>query len=329
MPDPEDSAHKPLNPAPPKPPKPLTDFAQTAGGKTFAEILALKFKPRQPLPLLTRNDVFFEGKTHIFAAQPKSGKSTLIRRLTYDWVLLGHRVLILSEEDFETWCEQIRLLQLGSEDNLVVVDAMGRDANDLLTLASKSTADIVVVDTISNLLDIPTLNTSSVAGPPIRKWVIATRRTGKTLILLHHLNDRNEVAGSRSIRSIVDVVITYAESKEDEFLRLVTVKSRMVSANIRFGISKPQGGPVFQVVEHAGEVTLNDSEKQVLVVLDSTMSSTVKDLMQKTRFSEARVRRALLDLAAKKLAKNLTDPKGGRGLEGQWVKVALDEEDDA
>lgn len=308
------------------------DPARAAGGLTTKEILKMWFD-RRPLPMLTRNDIFFQGKSHIFAGQPKAGKTSLMRRVCYEWVLEGHRVVIFSEEDAEIWREQLQLLELeGLDEELLILDAMMRNADELLEVAITCAADIIVVDTISNILEIPNLNMAATAGPPIRRWVTAMRKVDKTLVLVHHLNARDEIAGSRYLRSIVDSIITYATpraaSREDEFLRIVTVRSRMRANNGTFAVVKRDGGPVFEVREWAGETTLTDPQREVYLSLDSTSGQTVKDLMAMTKFSESKVKRVLYDLQAKKLAGKRADTKGGHGAEAKWVKLARDEEEE-
>jgi len=309
------------------------DFARQVGAVTIAEISGMTFD-RRPLSMLTRNDVFFQRMSHVLAAQPKEGKTTLLRRLAWDWCDAGFRVLILSEETAEIWQEQVRLLQLEDRgEELLILHAMdlGLGPDRLLEVATRTDASVVCVDTIGNLLGINNLSNAAVATPPLREWVrTVCRERGKTLLLLHHLNDRNEISGSRAIRSIVDVLITYKSSSEAENRRIVDVRSRMLSSSTQFAVQKKNA--TFEVVE-VGIDTLTNLQKDVYLALSPETPSTVKQVAERTKLPELRAARILRDLKNKGLAENVASSKGGRtsggaGNEGLWKQRPFDEEDD-
>src|SRR5579864_7243020 len=76
-----------------KDPKPRVSVVRTLSGElTLDDIIRKPVKELRPLPVATREDVFLEGASHVFAAHPKGGKSTLLEYLCYQWAINGHRI---------------------------------------------------------------------------------------------------------------------------------------------------------------------------------------------------------------------------------------------
>ncbi len=318
--------------------KPLT-YTKLEGEMTLGEILGMEMEEQRPLPLLTRRDVFIAGASHLIAGKPKAGKSTLLRYQAYTWALDGHSILYLSEDSPLVW--QKRLVDLGFEDvaGLTIVPGFRYDPNRLLHRARTGPEEIVILDTILGLLDLPSLTRSDIVTPVIKDWVGEITGRGKTLILSGHMVKRTRgaevgeaIGGAQAFQALVDTLIELhiADTQDDDSLRVVNVRSRLFEHPTTFAIRK--AGASFEVIERPGEVILSDAQRDVLSVLDTQEARTIKEVMTATGFTEAKARRLLRDLAARRLARDVSGHAGaghgGRGLQAAYVAVLDDDQEE-
>lgn len=291
------------------------------------ELLAMEFSDR-PLPFLTRDDVIFEGASHLLAAREKVGKSTLARHCAYTWASDGRQVLYVSEEWRRSWRKQAT--ELGFEvgtGSYQIVEGLGRAPHDLLDRARRGSEDIVILDTATWLLGI-SLGSRDQVVAGLTPWLELCRR-GKTLLLLSHLTKSGEaIGGSYALAAGVDTVIRYTEVENENDLRLVEVRSRLLADSpLQFAIRKI--GPTFAVEDVPGELTLTAAQQEVFLVLstDPAQARTWQQVAEATGFKEGKVRKLLRELVSLGLARDITGSQvGGRGNSARYVAVEEEEQ---
>jgi hypothetical protein len=317
-------------------PSPLEPFTlsrleRLEGEKTFDQILTTDYPAYAPLPLLTRLDTFYETASHLFAGEPKVGKTSLLRYLCHGWALDGKKILYLSEEPYRMWKDRALKWDLGpiGNDCFRVFCGLGAEPEDLLRRAAGGDEDIVVIDSTRTMMGITSMANSDAAAPVFKKWTHAiSGGPAKTVVFSHHLNkDGETISGGQGLLAVVDSLITYKAHTPDSPLRLVHVNSRLGDEPFDFGIRKV--GSQVEILDRLGTLTLTDAERDVYVSLDPAEPRTLETLMAATNFAAAKVRRVINSLVAKGLAR---DVSGNAGVGGKGKKAAYiltDEVDDA
>lgn len=168
------------------------------------------------LPFFGMEGYIYKGRSHIISATPKTGKTTLIFQCLSDWVAIGEKILILSEEHVEDWGYRNRKDRLIDRPGGVII---GRDLHrftqkELIALVGRRDETILLVDTLFAMGCLgEDENSGSKAEISLKPWIEMCRDTGKTFIGLHHNNKygRNQlqrVSGSVKIQGAFDVIIT-------------------------------------------------------------------------------------------------------------------------
>ena len=248
----------------------LAALSTLSGEVSLDDIIRKPVKALRPLPIGSRDDVFVEGASHVLAANPKGGKSTLMQYLSYAWAVAGHRILYLSEEFELVW--QLRTAILGLEPSgahFKVVYALGLEPGVLLNRTVGGDEDIIIVDTIRTLLGVKSLANSDEVVAALKPWLNGVTKSGRTLVFGHHFTkDKDTIAGGGGLLAAVDTVIKYQEVAGDDTLRVLSVRSRLPLAG-RFGLRMvaSQSGTTFVVEEASGVLTLTRDEQMLYEVI--------------------------------------------------------------
>jgi hypothetical protein len=315
--------HKGANPY--KRAKPLQVYLEE-GEYPAEEIMDMAFDDR-PLSFLGRTDVIQFGTSTLFAAREKVGKSSLMRHLCQTWAADGLPVLYISEEWRRVWHRQLHLMgfQRGAG-HFRVIEGIGRSPWDLLYRAKRGPEQIVVVDTVTFVLDLH-LNNRDEVIKVLKQWT-SLCSTGKTVILLAHLNKRGEIAGSHVFGAGVDTKIIYREVEGTKYLRTVDVEGRHLAATPEpFAVRKT--GSVFTIEEVPDEVSLTLDQAKVRELLPADVDEAMDwaQIAYATGFKEGKTRTILHQLVGLGFARDVTGNLGASGGRGHSAKyVAVEEE---
>jgi len=155
------------------------------------------------LPFLGRPGYLAQGDATLIASYPKAGKTTLLAALIPGFVRSGNRVLLLTEERLRTWATRIPADESDIWARVRVIDALGlggglarlkyEQGGALLTHAQRSPEEVVVVDTLRNILGLEDETDSSKVVRQVSPWIAGMRnphplqdRRAKTFIALGH-----------------------------------------------------------------------------------------------------------------------------------------------
>ncbi len=265
---------------------------------TADEILAASPAPDAlpSLPLLGRNGYIIKGWSHLLAAPPKCGKTELLFACVQEWCRAGTTVHWLSEEALAVWA--VRLRRTGSLPNLQVTPALGARPGDLLAHARATEAEVVIVDTIRNLLRVDELDNTAIAGV-LGEWVTALQ--GRTVIFVHHSRkgggEHGEaIAGGFAFLGVVDRALEIRYDAHDR-RRLLVGESRLLPVEPL--VYELDADDRLRALGNPQAVELQDLKERLLSVLtfEWQKTSDLHQALAEPRPSLEQVRRALLDLA--------------------------------
>ena len=200
------------------------------------------------LPFLDRPGYLLRDCANLIVSYPKVGKSTLLAALVPEWVRAGKRVLILSEERFQQWVPRAKPEDADLWARVRVVEALGlgfglaresyKQGGPLLEHARRSPEEIVVVDTLRNVLGLEDETGNSKLTRQVNPWVMAMRgdpRRGdpkpKTLVALsHQVKDGGpygrSIAGGHALLGTFDAAIEIDRVPGSPNRRRVTLQTR-------------------------------------------------------------------------------------------------------
>lgn len=219
------------------------------------QLFLREIPPQAWLPFLGQDGIIEAGKTHLLGATFKAGKTTLLTRLTWDWLNANHTVLYVSEESEGQWAQRLQALapgaynelgwttsddvfigQNGPLSNLSVFPGLGFTSRDLLARLQARTDilsehytgalyreylanEVVILDT-TKLLGVQEANEEGEWNKVLSPWIEYSQTTGSTLIAAHHLRKGDgkhgeEFAGSHVIGALFDNLITVRRDGED------------------------------------------------------------------------------------------------------------------
>ena len=198
---------------------------------TAQELHDKAFPDLESLPLAGEDGVIIAGWSHLLAAFPKVGKTTLMTAIIRDW-LKSHSVLYLTEESEQLWHNRLRSLGLRS-DQLEFITTLGVEPERLMEYAAGCPHDIVVVDTLRTFAGIQDESDNAEMGRKAMAWVGAVNRpSGKTLIMLHHERkgggEHGEgISGGHALFGSVDMAIELKRDGEEKSRRIVETHGRL------------------------------------------------------------------------------------------------------
>jgi predicted ATP-dependent serine protease len=185
----------------------------------------------ESLPMLGTLGYFLKGWSHLVAGYPKCGKTELVFASVREWLPEGLSVLWFSEESRAVW--QQRLVRHPDlPPGLSLVCAIGAEQSDMLDLARSRTDDVVIIDTLRNLLGLRDENDNAEVARTLGPWETLT---GKTRIYLHHERKMGgehgqAIAGGGAFLGIVDRAIELKYDPHDTKRRQLVVHSRITEA---------------------------------------------------------------------------------------------------
>jgi DNA-binding transcriptional ArsR family regulator len=166
------------------------------------------------LPLLGVDGYFIEGWANILAAYPKVGKTELLVACCGSWLREGRTILYISEESRKLWRLRVSRLEEWPR-GMRVYCGLHEDPRQLLRVATVASEQVVIVDTIRNLLGFQDERDNSEVARRLNPWIDAARDGNKTLIFVHHMRkgggEHGEgIAGAHALLGAVDVALELA-----------------------------------------------------------------------------------------------------------------------
>jgi hypothetical protein len=184
------------------------------------------------LPFLAQKGYIIEGWSHVIAGYPRCGKTELLVRLCREWLDAGKSVVYFSEESKKVW--EHRLARLGGDwSRISVVFALSAALDRLFTRAFGGEENVVVIDTMRNLLQLVDETDNSRIAAVLNPWVAGARLHNKTLIMAHHMRkgggDHGEgIAGGHALMGVFDIALTLRKEDRAPTRRLVTAYARLL-----------------------------------------------------------------------------------------------------
>ena len=163
------------------------------------------------LPLLGRSGLFIQGWSHLLSSYPRVGKTELLVACVLEWCAKSNTVLYVTEEPRSIWQARLRALP-GDWSRLSVIFGLGVDPERLLSRALDGDEEVVVVDSLRNLLQLHNENDNSEIAGRLNPWVSGAREFNKTLVMAHHMRkgagDHGEgIAGGHALMGVFDMPI--------------------------------------------------------------------------------------------------------------------------
>jgi len=273
-------------------------------------LAALRRKAREvgtevdALPLLGEVEppIFQRGLSHIIAAPPKAGKTTLLYAQAKEWARAGISILFISEEPEIVWSRRLQAEDAEDEvlERITLLSALGESPDALLDRMSHGSEEIVILDT-AKILGVEDENDAATVNRVITPWVVSARETGKTLIVAHHLRKGGgraveALAGSYSWAAVFDTVVEIALDEQDSRRQLRAVGRLLPSCKLLYELR----GSDLVLLGSPDAVELEATRGRVLEELTGEWMTTaqVHEALGDPRPSLEQMRRALNSLAA-------------------------------
>jgi hypothetical protein len=286
---------------------------QAVGGEVAnaADLRAQAPRELPWLPLLGHEGFIWRGSVVLLSAYPKTGKSTLVAWLAWEWAGAGLRVHILSEESLDIWRRRLAEMPDGPWERVSVQPALGLGNEGLCQVVRDTDADIVVVDTwkkvapLRSFRDTAEVNAAFAQLLAAQHEAQARRGSPLTLVLTHHDRKSSEgedegqrVADSHVIFGSVDTIL---EMVRDEGSRRLLRGWGRLQEPPTVVIERQQEDGRLVVLGSPQEVALAEVKEKVLAALaeagDWLKTKAVREVLPAPRPSEEQVRRALWELA--------------------------------
>jgi len=299
-----------------------SDVVETSG----ADLLATVWSPPESHPVLGCTGIIVRGQSHVLAGAPKSGKTTLLASVYGEWMACNLRVLAITEESLAMWRARLESLP-GDWSGLQLAFGLGCEPGALLCRACSGDEDIIVVDTVRNLLQITEENDNSELARRINPWVAGVRNAGKTLILVHHSRkgggDHGEgITGGHALLGAVDIAIELRRDDNASNRRTLTTLARVIEGR-QLVYERLEGGTLRALGDPA-QLARAEVQKRILASLDGPMSTAdIRQSLDDPQPSLETIRQALTALANR--GDILRDPpinEPGTGKRVRWLPVS-------
>lgn len=280
------------------------------------ELVAREPKPIPWIPILGLSGKMVEGWMHLLCAYPKVGKTTLLMWCIRGWLQKGYQVLIFTEEAQELW--EMRLPKNEDWSGLTLIESFGKPISEMLEEISVAPEQIIVVDTLRNILRFKNENDNSEIPEKMEPWITACRDANKTFLGLHHENKEGGehgrgVTGGHAFLGIVDIVIELKRVPNSKNRRILSSIGRLVDEQ-EF-IYEMDEDDKLHVLGASKSVELDEVKNRVLDLLDPLFMRTTKELLEKMdepKPSDETLRKALDSLRyEKKVVRDPEEPKKG------------------
>jgi hypothetical protein len=252
----------------------------------------------------------------LLSGLPKAGKSTLLTWLIGQWIALGLRVLLLSEEPPDLLDDRCRELEI-PRDRLRVEFTRGRTLADVTPALRTVKTDICIIDSFRGWQalgdeNVPERALANVS--PILDWARAGR---VALIGTHFLrksggDEGMAHAGTTALVGLSDVAVELYRDRVPNRRRLRTVsRSSLTPADLLLELREGN----YAVIGTASAVAKAEVEARILEVLarndDPLTREELRELVEDPRPSDGQMSEALTRLWARGDVKHIG--KGKRG----------------
>ncbi|MBI4497072.1 MAG: primase C-terminal domain-containing protein [Chloroflexi bacterium] len=183
------------------------------------------------LPLLGQGGYIIEGWGHLLSGYPKAGKTELVAACVREWLHTGVSVVWLTEESQAVWAARLSRWPT-VPDGLSLVFGLGADPAALLALAAQGDEEVVIVDTIRNLLQMDEADNTAISRG-LAPW--EAQLAGKTRIYVHHQRKAagehgQAIAGGAAFLGVADRAIELRFDTHEKNRRRLVVLSRIADA---------------------------------------------------------------------------------------------------
>lgn len=253
------------------------------------------------LPLIGEVGYFVEGWSHLVAGYPRSGKTELLAAACSDWALSGKKVLYATEESVDIWARRAASRKLHTQ-NYNILFGLGHGPEALFSRVFSGEEEVVVIDTLRNLLGLRDETDNSKLAEAINPWVAAARANNKTFILAHHTRKGGGahgegIAGGHGLLGMFDIAIEVLRDNHKANRRIIRAYARLISPpELLYGLE----GTTFKALGQPDNVSAAGLANELLDILKQTgVWMSTRDVMLRLdpQPSEATLRRALLALA--------------------------------
>jgi len=183
------------------------------------------------------------GSVTLVAGTPGVGKSTMCLHAAVNVGSHGVPTLVIAAEESESQVatRARRLGSLSEHVSLMATASLG----DALRVVSETTAKVVVVDSVSTMVD-QSLRSPSGGVTQVRaaaeQLAAIARKRGIALVLVGHVTKDGDIAGPRALEHLVDTVV-YIEGDRHHQRRVVTTTKHRFGPSGEVGLLEmgPQG----------------------------------------------------------------------------------------
>jgi hypothetical protein len=240
--------------------------------------------PPPSLPLLGQPGYIIEGWSHLLAGYPRCGKSELLARLCREWLARGKRVVYFTEEPRSIWEHRLGNLpgpgaHAGPEGwaGLRVCFALGTALDVLYQRAFGGDEEVVVIDTMRNLLQLEDETDNSRIALVLNPWIAGARASGKTLVMAHHMrkgvSENGEgIAGGHALLGTFDVALEILRDEGVPRRRRIRCYARLISPREMVYEMDEEGN--MRYLGHPDALKLDEVESRILVVLGDQWRKT-------------------------------------------------------
>lgn len=173
---------------------------------------------RESFLLLGNEGYIYRGWTTMLSGYAKAGKTTLLSRFIRD-LPEGVNVLFICEEPPAIWGERIKD-NVDAFNHVRFMPALNAKVEAILKTIQTCEEEIIIVDTIRNLLQLKDENDNSEVVRKLVPIIGAAQQQNKTLILTHHTRKGGGMygegaAGAGAFMGIVDVGLEIRRDSHD------------------------------------------------------------------------------------------------------------------
>jgi hypothetical protein len=242
-----------------------------------------------------------KGWSHLLAGYPRSGKTELLTRNCGYWTSAGQNIVYFTEESRLIWRARLSAAS-GDWSRLHLVYGLGTDPATLHRRAFDNSEEVVIVDTLRNLLQLRDETDNSEVARTLNPWIAAARQANKTLIMGHHMRKGSGqhgegIAGGHALLGVFDIGLELLYDAAPS-RRLIRPYCRLISPGEVLYERSPDG--TFRLLGAPDAVSLDETKERVLEALNGDWMTTkdVHAALGETAPSDEQVRLALKALAA-------------------------------
>lgn len=279
-------------------------------------------------------DLLLAGGLTFIAAQPKVGKTTLIRHLCKavahgesfldKKTTKGPVVYLALEEHIEEMKKEFIKLGVQPDTNLYIhaEPAPPEGVQQLIPILESYKPILLIVDTMQKLIKLSDLNDYAKVNNALEPILSLARKYNCNIVLTHHMNkvidgdNGRKILGSTAIFGACDAVI-FLEKKNDE---------RVLSVEYRYSPAEPINKSVLYLNPDNSELSLREVKEQKKQSLNNELLSLIgqyPELSKEELLERAGKRKAEVIKALDRLTSAGYLDKTGSGKRGSPVKFKV------